>query len=285
MEIHKDIIESNHYSVFVLSDVHEGNAGHNETAFNLAISLIKETAKERTTEVLLNGDLIDCIEITDKRFNPVEISEKYKMRDLKDLPRKQADYVIEKLTDIKGLITDATVGNHEEAYIKDHHFDVYDYYCNALGIRKLGFAGIVRKSIHEGGKSRAVKVIDIGITHGRGGAGGKLAGYALNYCVDIWQKFRVDIGLVGHIHQLTEQSYPSLYVNQNLRLMQKTRWYGVCGCFLDTYIEGSSGYFEGRHGQVSAIGMLRIDVDRGNQGWKTQCNKINLDGRDSDDSN
>jgi len=134
-------------SIFILSDVHEGTASHNEEAFKTAISQIEIISKNRPSCVVLNGDLIDCIEVSDKRFNPAEISEKYRLKDLKDLPKKQADRVLKNLSPIKHLIKYAIIGNHEESYIREHHFDVYEYYCNALGCQKLGSFGIVRFGI------------------------------------------------------------------------------------------------------------------------------------------
>jgi UDP-2,3-diacylglucosamine pyrophosphatase LpxH len=276
MEIYKDNINANQYSLFTLSDVHEGNSGHNESSLDLAISLIKETAKTRHVEVTLNGDLIDCIELTDKRFNPIEISDKYKLRDLKDLPRKQADYIIEKLDPIKEHIKYATVGNHEESYQKEHHFDVYDYYCTALGCKKLGYAGLMRKVFHGASGKSGARQIDICISHGRGGGGGKREGYAINYVVDIMQKFDVDVGIVGHIHQLIAKPYPSVHINKNLNMEKRVKWYVVAGCFLDTYIEGSSGYFEGKAGQLSDIGMVEIRVDRISDTWNLDCREIRL---------
>jgi UDP-2,3-diacylglucosamine pyrophosphatase LpxH len=276
MEIYKSKSITNHYSLFILSDVHEGNAGHHDEALDNAITMIKRTSKERTTEVFLNGDLIDCIELTDKRFNPIEISDKYKIRDLKDLPRKQADYVIEKLNPIKDLITFSTVGNHEESYQKEHHFDVYDYYTTVLNCKKLGYHGIVKKILSGSDRNSNSKCFDIGITHGRGGSGGKREGYALNYVVDIWQKFDVDFGIVGHIHQMEAKPYPVLRANENCKLVKKRRWYIVAGCFLETYIEGSSGYFEGKCGQVSDIGMIEIRLDRNKNGWDSDCREVRL---------
>lgn len=275
MEIFQDNITSNHVSIFHLTDVHEGNAGHNEAAFNSAVEIIRQTAKERHVEVTLGGDLLDCIEITDKRFNPIEVSDKYKLRDLKDLPRKQADYVIEKLQPIRDFIKYAAIGNHEESYIKEHHFDVYDYYCGLLQCKKIGYAGILRKIV-KGTQKDTSQIVDIFISHGRGGGGGKREGYAINYVVDIAQKFECDVCIVGHIHQLITKPYPTLRVNKNLDLVKKNKWYIVGGCFLDTYIDGSSGYFEGKAGQISDIGFAEIRIDRAHVGWNVDCREIRL---------
>jgi len=279
MEIFKNDIEANHYSLFVVSDVHEGNAGHNEKEFDLAISYIKEISKSRKVEVILNGDIIDCIEISDKRFSPVEIAEKYSLRDLKDLPRKQADYVIAKLESIKDLISYACIGNHEESYIKEHHFDVYDYYCQLLGCKKMGYFGIIRNSFYTGNGHAGLSV-DIGVTHGKGG-GGMTDGYALNYVHKVWDMWNVDFGVVGHIHNPIVDFAFQYKIGINLELKKKKKIYAVAPSFLETFNIGSSGYMEGRQcARATKIGILEYTIDRKNDGWSIDAKIHNFNIED-----
>jgi UDP-2,3-diacylglucosamine pyrophosphatase LpxH len=267
MEKFKELISNDRLSIFILSDIHEGNVGHNEKAFKQAISLIEITAKTSPVIVFLNGDIIDCIEMNDPRFNPVEVSDKYKLRDLKDLPRKQADNVIENLLPIKDLIKYAVIGNHEENYIKRHHFDVYDYYCQKLECKKLGSLGLGKIILK---KSEKTKTIDIGIAHGKGRGGGKTIGYAVNYCKDIFFKFDIDIGICGHIHNLL--SAPDIFfgLDKNMNQRKKFRWYVVAGCFFESVVNEATTYVEGRQGNLAPIGCTEIQVRRnGGYEWQT----------------
>jgi hypothetical protein len=268
--------KTNHVSIFVLSDIHEGHASHNEEALRMAVSMIETASKTRDCLVILNGDIIDCIEVSDKRFNPAEISEKYKLRDLKDLPRRQADKVLETLAPIQHLIKYSVIGNHEESYIREHHFDVYDYYSHFLGCQKLGFFGLIRFTVSCPGKSTQGVQRDFGITHGRGGSGGKTLGYPLNWTKDIFEKFELNVGVAGHRHKLIVHPALKLLVNQNLKLVKRTRWYAVAGGFLDSYTIGNSGYFEGAMGETSDVGFLEYKIDRAHEGWKSELVGIRL---------
>jgi len=278
MEIHTKDFDALHFSLFILSDVHEGNAGCNHAAFKKAVDYIKTVSKKRAVSVTLLGDMIDCIEVSDRRFNPVEISEKYSLRDLKDLPKKQAEFVMHTLNPIKDKIDFSIIGNHEESYIREHHFDVYNYYSEELECEKLGFFGIVRyrlKKPKRGVKDTGVS-FDVGYTHGRGGSGGKTIGYPLNWCKDIFSKFDFEFNIAGHRHILRSTADVRIHINQSLRPIKRKNWYCVAGCFLDTYVKGSSGYFEGRSGGHSDIGFIEITVDWVDSTWKKDLKEIRL---------
>lgn len=264
MEIFSDRMETKAFSLFFLTDIHEGNANSNEAALRSQVKMISDVAKERDVMVILGGDIIDCIEVTDKRFTPTEISTKYALRDLKDLPKKQVDYVLANLNPISQFIKYALVGNHEESYIKEHHFDVYNYYCDALDCKKLGGFALGRINLTWKGKGMG---IDLGLTHGFGGGSSKTPGWAINYVVDIFRKFDLDYAIAGHIHKLVAMPTEMMKLNKALKPEKKTRWWCVAGCYLETYTVGNASYFEGRYGELSQLGCLEIQADVGHD-WR-----------------
>jgi len=274
MEIINHKTVSSHHSIFPLGDFHFGAADHNSEALAGALSYIKETAKTRTVDVCLIGDIIDAICITDKRFNPAEIAEHYKIRDLGDLPKKQADEVIRVLSPIKQFLAGrwAVVGNHCCTYIKMHYFDVFSYYCEKLGIQKLNKFGIVLKTV-TGTKTTSSIRSKIAVTHPANakGTGGIAPGYEIRSAINIYRSLDIDIGIIGHWHHMSVKPVTTLAVNSEGKLFNKRRWYGVNGCFLNTYVEGSDGYAEGKPGDLADIGMLEIRYDRvGHNGnWET----------------
>lgn len=272
MEFFQKIYDTNHFSLFHLSDIHEGSANHNSAEFRRHINIINLTRQSgRKVAVSLGGDIIECIAVDDKRFSPTEIDEKYKIRDLKDLPKKQADYVMDELDPIIDCIDFAIVGNHEEKYIKQHHFDVYDHYCKKMNCAKLGGFGIAILKLNGNGHEFN---LNIGVAHGSGGGNFKTPGYPLTYCKERFQKFgNLDINIIGHIHKLEVHPFPSIEVyNKRLEnrpaLRKRFKYYCIAGCYLETYVEGNSGYFEGRPGELSEIGMLEIKADRTENGWE-----------------
>lgn len=260
-------MKSNHCSVFIISDVHEGHANCNDSALKKTVRAIKEISNEREVATILNGDMIDSITINDKRFNPSEVDDKYLIRDLKDLPRKQADNLIDILKPIKDTIKFATVGNHEETYISYNHFDIYDYYCNELDCEKLGKFALGKIFVRPQGTGSNTFTLDVGITHGAGG-GGKSIAYPLTYSYDKFQNYDVDIGITGHIHKLIAHPEDRFGLDRNMNPTKRTKWYCCAGCYLDTHVDGSSNYFEGKGGLLSHIGFLEIKIDRIHSGFK-----------------
>jgi hypothetical protein len=117
-------------NIYGLGDVHEGNCNHNAEAFKKAVDIIKNDPDGYWVGM---GDYIDAITHDDKkRFDPVTISEKYKLRDLKDLPVKQMEFVFDVINPIQGKCIALLIGNHEEAYTKNNSNDIYKKFTNML---------------------------------------------------------------------------------------------------------------------------------------------------------
>jgi len=265
LEIVSEELDSNHISVFFLGDVHEGNGNHNGESFRRAVREIKRVADSgRTVRCIGMGDYIDAINIKDPRFSPSEIHEKYGIRELKDLPRKQMKEFYEAIKPIKQYFKQALVGNHEESYIKHGGFDVYDYLCNDLlgDCSKIGYQGMVVYRCGTASENRR-KPVKFALTHGSGG-GGFREGYPLNNLMDIFRKFRADFYVMGHVHKLVSHHSDYVTTDHQYNIQYDREWYGTSGCFLDTLRLGHRNYFEGNKGELSHIGMLEatIDIDR-----------------------
>lgn len=271
MEVFTHNIKSDHVSIFLFGDVHEGNANHDRSALERMVKYIEETAEKRAVHVIGMGDYIDAINTKDPRFSPSEIEGRYKIKDLKDLPRKQMKAFYDSIKPVAKYMGHALVGNHEESYIKHGGFDVYDYLCSDLleDCRKVGFFGMVRfdvGSAHRGSFSFC-------LTHGTGG-GGFREGYALNNMFDIFRKFRADFYVMGHVHKIETRHYDFQRVAMQGPTVKRDReWYGCSGCFLDSYRVGNRNYFEGQKGEMSHIGFLEARIDyvsrNGKGGWET----------------
>lgn len=275
MEIFKHVQETSHMSIFVLSDLHIGNANHNPDALKKAIGIIQRTSKDRDVMVMLNGDVVDSINLSDKRFNPTEVDRSLSIRDLKNLAKKQADVFLEAVNPISHHIKYAVIGNHEETNVKYNHFDVYDYYCNEIGCTKLGYLALGKIVVSD--KHDKTGTLDMAITHGRGGGGGSTIGYPINYARGIFNKYNVDIGVVGHIHKLVAIPEPSkVTLNKACKLVKTKKWLCVAGCFLETHTEGNSGYFEGKQGELSQLGFLEIMLDLSGH-WRLDVKCHDLD--------
>lgn len=256
MELLSAKVKTEKYSLFWLGDNHEGNANHCRGVFKEAVEYIEKTGKDHKSHVILGGDMADCINHRDKRFNPSEIHDKYKIRDLKDLPRKQCEVIFEDLNPIKNMVRGYIIGNHEEKYISTAGFDVYDYLAKKFPkCNKLGFSTIINLVLdYKNNKRRII----IPATHGTTGGGRTRTG-KLKYCRDVFQKYRnADICIMGHTHVLGSDSVESIELNKNNKMVATETHYCVGGCFLKTYKIGSRNYFEGKPGDLSDIGFLEI---------------------------
>lgn len=256
MEIFKRKIETNAYSAFFLGDIHEGSKLQDEKSLKKSVQYILSVSKERSVDVFLMGDLIECITPDDKRFSPSEISSNYKIEDLKDLPNKQADRIIKVLSPIKHLIKVALIGNHCEKYVSKKYNNVYNYYCNKLECKKLGFLAVGRITVSYKKKSHS---IDICLTHGT--IASQNDSSAISGLVNSLSKYDCDVYLAGHGHKLFVYVQEKMKLNRVFKKSSKIRFYGMTGCFLETVKVGCKGYWEGKKGDFSAIGFIELKAD------------------------
>ena len=277
MEVFEMPVIADHFSMFIIGDIHKGNANHNRKAFKKAVAIIKAAQDERVVKTAVNGDVVDCINTTDPRFNPAEIDPAYTIRDLKDLPRKQADTFLDDVEPIMDTFkgAPATIGNHCETYIKRGFFDVYDYYSKEIGVVKVGKFGLGKVRVASKSGTRRIS-LDVAIMHGQGGGGGKLPGYSVNFAYDRLQKYHFNAGFVGHIHKLDCRPIDMYGINAGLKPKRFRKWYCVTGCFLELHEEGNTNYFEGKPGQLSDIGFVELRIDRNHDGWKWEVVKHDL---------
>ncbi len=248
--------------IFFLGDTHEGNANQATDELKQAVSIIKNNPTKHT-KVIGMGDYIDAINHMDKRFNPVEICEKYKIKDLKNLPVKQVDYFVKSIEPIKDKFIAIVTGNHEEKYSKYNGFDPMHYLSERLGgVGLIGYNGFVRLSIlkanPEKQKNPERMTFDIALTHGHGG-GGYLEGYPINQVYATFRYTEADIFIMGHIHQMVCDS-STVISPYGSKLSRRRKFYGSNGCFLFKEKIGTRGYFEGHKGKPASIGMLKLSI-------------------------
>jgi hypothetical protein len=250
-------------NIYFLGDIHEGNCNHAEAELKEAVNIIRD---DPDGYWLGMGDYIEAINSKDPRFNPIEIAELYKMKDLKDLPRKQADNVYRKLKPIEDKCLALMIGNHEEMYMRHNGFDVYDHFRDQFTTSahqpghappKLGYVGFYRVVLVL--PTEKCYKVDIALNHGIGG-GGYREGYPINKVHDCFRWVDAEIMVMGHIHALVEDSKKIQGVNLISGLSKRERFYGASGCFLWTFQEGKTNYFEHKGKNESDIGMLKAEI-------------------------
>lgn len=243
--------KSKPYTLFQLTDAHTGAASFAEPAFKKAVKIIAEEGDGW----LGGGDQLDCINHKDKRFNPLEVAERYKIKDLANLPVAQAEHFLELTQAIHSKCLGLIEGNHEQSFRRYNSFDVNDHLAKHMNTVNLRSKAWVNLSFTDG---NIYMPVTIAICHGAGG-GGMREGYPINKCHDTFRWDIADIKLMGHLHNMaTDRAEFNSYVYGKIR--KNVSLYGIGGCFMLKSVLGHDGYFEQRPGKESSIGMLRIDI-------------------------
>ena len=250
-------------------------------ASNCAYKELRDTInilKKTNDKIILNGDLIDCITYKDKRFNPEEIAEHYKISQLKDLPVHQINEVIELLEPIKDRIVAMIYGNHEGKFMQYNCFDPLSYLKGKLGISAeiLGKKGYVIARVRKSDESATWL---LACMHGKGGSG-RTVGYKYNVVDNEFNRIIADCKIMGHIHQQSADfvDYETVNTNGNNKALRMMRMhYGAHGCYMYKSNENTEGYFEDAAGQHSSIGYLTYEIMYNSRKCDSQTNLLRKD--------
>jgi hypothetical protein len=278
-------------NLYFLGDIHEGNCNVNYDALKEAVKTIKEDPYAYWIGM---GDYIEAITYQgDKRFDPLSISRKYNINDLKDLPYRQAEHAYSFLKPIEDKCLALLGGNHEEVYSKYNSSNVYKRFIQMFKTSAheegkspfmIGYVGFYLLQIEDkNDKTRGAKPIIIALNHGVGG-GGYLEGYKTNKVHQVFKYMYGDINVMGHIHQLEENKKDIITASARGKIKRQRRYWGISGCFLNSYVEGNTNYYESRAGAggESDIGMLKCAISffktnsEPQLNWRAKMEKIYL---------
>lgn len=240
--------------IYFLGDIHEGAANMQESAL---LKAIKQIQADNAYWIGM-GDYVDAINHKDPRFNPAEISKKYNISDLDDLPNKQVFELFEKLKPIADKCLGLIAGNHEDAYKRYNGFDVNAMLCKLLNADNLKQKAFISLQHYRTSDKNKCVSHTICVCHGSGG-GGMREGYPVNKTYDVFRYDIADVHVQGHMHKMTTDR--AVYTQCHQQIIRKMpSWYASNGCFLSKSEIGSDGYFEQKPGKESDIGMLKLTI-------------------------
>ena len=191
----------------LMSDLHIEAADHDAEAFKNDL----DTAARHGAHLSINGDLVDLILPSDrKRHHP-------------SVARQEHDAIINRTTELAfevlrpyvDLIDVISVGNHELATLKHHHYDITRAVITLLNqhrdpklkpIHQGDYRGFQRYVFYwsEKPNARATRHLDIFRHHGRGGGAPVTKGM-----IDfnrIRSTFSADLYWIGHKHQAIQDN-------------------------------------------------------------------------------
>ena len=219
-----------------IGDIHLGNAGCDEKK---VIELVRWISEREDVYWLGMGDYVDCINYSDKRFDPNTVSERY-MANLSNAVPMQIEDVINLLLPIADKCIGLHRGNHEETIRLRYHYDVMYEMWKLFKAPILQDSAITRLRFRDNSTHRFA--FDIFSTHGT--AGGRKGGGKINRLEDMIGFYDADVYLMGHSHIKETETKSTLYLDNQLNLKVRKRILAVTGCFLRGYQQGVSSYVE-----------------------------------------
>ena len=225
------------------------------------------------------GDYADYIGYHDgKRFDPDCVSERVTIADLGRLGQRQTEEVRDKMKPIASKCCGLILGNHELKYQQtQEQANLHGWLCTELGARNFGYSvlfdvifcrvtGIktVRVSRNCPKNCNARHRFRIFAHHGSGFAatpGGKL-----NRLIRFMNMMEADIYLMGHVHDQTGRRMVEIRADATCEnITQREKLGVICGTYLRTYTQGSTGYGEQKGYEPVPLGarFVRIHPDSG----------------------
>jgi len=254
----KDII-----TLFGLGDLHTASAAFEEKRCNEAISYIAETPNSRWIGM---GDLGECINIKDKRFDQKCVREPFRSN-LHIYYQLEARELEKLLAPIADKCFGILVGNHEDKLRQNYGYDLTMELCDRFGWKNLSMeAGLWLNIQRQGGHN---SVITIFATHGYGG--GRTVGQAINKLMNTSADFEANIYMMGHDHKQGAANGEKMALSKKggeLGLKQVPQKFVLVPSFHKTYQVGMDNYGAKRLYKPSVLGIAEIQLRDKNDEWE-----------------
>jgi len=237
-----------------IGDLHIGNVGFDEKYFLKT----RKWILQNNVYVILMGDLMDCIDATDKRFELSSLDPRFRDR-LGDLQDACYEYLLSLLTPIKDNIIGVVTGNHEDKLKKKFQTDITKRLANDLGKKYLGYTGLMMLTFRRGKFSR---VFRLWYHHGHGGS--RTTGGKLNNIERKRQDWDADLYMMNHVHGIATSRKVRLTIdkhkNGELYIKEKPQAFIINGSFMRTYTIGHSGYGEKAGYPIEKMGCATFQI-------------------------
>lgn len=249
------------FEILPLSDIHLGSAGCDISKLQETINYILASPNRYWIGI---GDYLDCINITDHRFDPYSIDPRYNIPMLSRLIKTQTDDLISFLTPIKEKCLGLLTGNHEETIRLRYHHDVLYEICERWDMRgcNIGYDGFIRLRFIRNKSTNsppASHVFVIYASHGFGGS--RTSGPKVNRLEGVAHSFDADIIILAHEHKkVIAPPIIKLGLNERGDLIQKKQIAVMSGSFKKSYVQNATSYEEKAGYPPSDLGTVKIMV-------------------------
>lgn len=238
-----------------MGDIHAGTKACEEHKLNKIIETIKKTPDCYWIGM---GDYAEFINYSDKRFQPSILADWLKLKDLENLAKSQADWIIDKLKPIAKKCVGLLYGNHEETIKLKYHQDIHQYICVSLGLRSLEWACLMNLFFRP--KNGSAYMLKMKAEHGHGG--GYYSGGQINRAIMKSGECEADIYCSGHVHKKlgTIEVMIGSTDTENPTSKEKPKAVIITGSYLRTFTPGITTYAEKFGMKPVALGSPYLDV-------------------------
>lgn len=248
------------FYVIPIGDTHIGNLGFDEQKLR---KLVAWMVKKKNVFWIGMGDFCECINYTDKRFDPQQVPEWLRDK-LDNMISSQVAKFVEILEPIKDKCLGLHEGNHDRKIRIANQYDVVYEIWRAFGIPEIPLlkdAAITRLQFNTKYNSKKSPSYSFDIFSTHGNTGGRLGGAKLNRLEQIIGFFDADVYLMAHSHIKLTESKMLLYIDNNMNLKYKKKILAVTGCFLNGYTQGSTSYVEKMMLPPTCTGVVKIMIN------------------------
>eukprot|EP00919_Chromeraceae_sp_WS-2016_P032057 GHVR01075507.1.p1 GENE.GHVR01075507.1~~GHVR01075507.1.p1 ORF type:complete len:277 (-),score=38.39 GHVR01075507.1:1347-2177(-) len=226
-------------------------------------------------KVILMGDLIDSIGITDKRYDGRTVHPQFRAYCDENLVEAETRWCCDTLLPLAkaGKIVAVLTGNHEEHVRKwtarhsvcvDPHYDLTKYLTAQSGneVRSLGYSGFIRLKLvcKTEAEKRSTDMVTVYANHGFGG--GRRPGGHANALDDALDAYLADLTLVAHRHQRIAISKVRIGIKNKGKVTPVKHDMKACitGTFLKTSEKGSHSYSEEKLYKPTEVGGVKCII-------------------------
>lgn len=216
------------FSIIPLYDIHYGNTLCDVEALKRAVEKIRTTPN---CYWFGGGDMTDCINLSDPRFDPRSVIIDPKALD--NLVYHQVNELANILLPIKDRAMFLLEGNHEEKIKKRYHMNPIEIIGGMLKVPAFGYSayGNIKVSRNKG----HAKIIKMFAGHGWGS--GRKIGGKINRLIEMGEFITADIIYGGHSHGLITDVAPIFDITNGdeVQLRAEPKFVALGGTFLKTY--------------------------------------------------
>lgn len=240
------------FELVPLFDLHYGCESCNISKLKETIQYIKSRPNCR---FYLGGDMIEGINMSDKRFALETVESNYR-KDLMNLAYAQIDGLYNLLKPIADKCLFLLEGNHELTVKNRYYFDACSVMAEKLKVSNFEHSALIRFCFTS--SKTMTKEWILFTEHGHGA--GRKIGAKIGSIVAVGEGVEADAYIMGHNHGKAHVCQPRIHIGGHTpRIIEKEKTYVLAGSYKKTYAPEST-YGERAGYLPVSLGSLSLQI-------------------------